>query len=1274
MRTAIAGCVLAVFLLVGLGGAQPPEDWENPAVFNVNKEPPHATLIPYADVKTAVRGDRATSPNFQSLDGTWKFQWSATPGDRPADFYRADFDIADWAEIPVPSNWQLHGWGLPIYVNIRYPFSPAKPPKIPHDNNPVGSYRRTFTVPDGWDGRQVFLVFDGVESAFYVWINGRKVGYNQGSRTPAEFNVTSYLKEGENLLAVEVYRWCDGSYLEDQDFWRLSGIFRGVYMFATPSLHVRDFRVVTDLDENYKDAALNLDVVVHNYGEKPLDGQLEVVLLDHVTHQAAENAVRRSTRLVFDPQVEQISVESGKDASVDVSQAVADPRKWTAETPNLYTLLMVLKDTQGKPIEVVPCNIGFREVEIRDGQLLVNGRAVILKGTNRHEHDPDTGHYVSRESMIRDIRLMKQSNINAVRTSHYPNAPLWYDLCDRLGLYVVDEANIESHGMGYGPASLAKDPVWKEAHLDRTSRMVLRDRNHPSVIVWSLGNEAGDGVNFATTYQWIKQTDPTRPVQYERTGTNTDIHCPMYASPARIESYGKAKQGKPLILCEYAHAMGNSVGNLWKYWEPIYKYPHLQGAFVWDWVDQGLRKPISSATAPGHGTVKDKSPRRLVAKVAGQPVEKAGRKGLQGHAVLPDDAKLDVTGKQLTLEARIYPGPAVEHCPFVMKGDTQYGLKQKFDTSGVNVLEFFIYSGANWVVASAAVPDDWNAAWHHVAGTYDGQKLTLYADGKVLATKPCSAAINSCPFPVNIGRNSQHTERLCSGVIAEARIYGRALSAEELAKEDRDAGDALVWLDLDEVEEPQQPEKPKNDEQGTFFAYGGDYGPPGTPSDGNFCMNGLVASDRTPHPSLLQVKKVYQPVQVEVVDSGAGKIDGKIEILNRYDFIDLGHLDASWEMVADDQLVAEGRLAVADIGPGEKKVVAAALPKLQPAAGVEYWLNVNFRLAATTPWAKQGHLVAREQFILMMGGPKPDVDDVPPLTMQQDGNAVKLSSKDFSLAFNKTQGTITSLKYKNVELAESGLRPNFWRAPIDNDRGNRMPGRCGVWRAAGRNWKIGGVAVERLDPGAVEVKVSATLPDVSADYSVTYTVFGDGEVLVDVSYQAGDKKLPELPRFGMQMTVPAGFEKMTWYGRGPSASYWDRKDGYAVGVYSGTVDEQFVDYSRPQENGNKTDVRWVALSNDRGIGLLAVGMPLLSVSARHYTDEDLGAAAHTFELTRRESITLNLDLRQMGVGGDNSWGARPHPEYRLTENSYSYQFRLRPFSAEDGTPMELSRK
>ncbi|MCJ7580135.1 MAG: beta-galactosidase, partial [Candidatus Aminicenantes bacterium] len=486
----------------------------------------------------------------------------------------------------VPSNWQMEGYGIPIYLNHPYPFK-KNPPYIQHEYNPVGSYRTEFEIPESWGNRQVFLNFDGVESAFYLWINGQKVGYSQGSRTPAEFNVTQYLKPGKNILAAEVYRWSDGSYLECQDFWRLSGIFRDVYLHSAPQVHIRDFEVITDLDENYTHSNLKVITKITNYSLSSQNVQLELSIRDNKGLPIGRDPFIKDTIENF---------PSGEGKKITIETIVQNPAKWSAESPTLYTLLLVLRDMDGNILEVESSRFGFREVAMKNGQLLVNGIPVLLKGVNRHEHDPITGHYVSEASMIQDIKLMKQFNLNAVRTSHYPNTPLWYDLCDEYGIYLIDEANIESHGMGYRPdTTLGNNPEWEDAHMERIIRMVERDKNHPSVIIWSMGNEAGDGVNFEACSAWIHERDSQRPVHYERAGqrAHVDIVSPMYMRIEGLIKYASQPQDRPLILCEYAHAMGNSVGNLQDYWDVIEREPQLQGGFIWDWVDQALARTTS---------------------------------------------------------------------------------------------------------------------------------------------------------------------------------------------------------------------------------------------------------------------------------------------------------------------------------------------------------------------------------------------------------------------------------------------------------------------------------------------------------------------------------------------------------------------------------------------------------------------------------------------------------------------------------------------------------
>ncbi|MFC1733785.1 glycoside hydrolase family 2 TIM barrel-domain containing protein [candidate division KSB1 bacterium] len=510
-----------ILTLPACAAGQQLPDWENPAVLERNREPARSSLTLFPDSEQALQYERDYSPYYHSLNGKWKFNWVEKPDDRPAGFRNPEFDTGSWGEIEVPGNWQVQGYGVPVYLNSAYVFN-EDPPSIPHDYNPVGSYRTDFEVPAGWRERQVFIHFDGVDSAFYLWINGREVGYSQGSRTPAEFNITRFLREGVNSCAVEVYRFSDGSYLECQDFWRLSGIFRDVYLYSTPSVHIRDFFITAGLDNLYRDAEMSITVKTKNYSEEAMPGHtVDVSLYDPEGNSVGMGILAAG---------ETSYLHGGAESITLLTAPVSNPLKWSAEQPHLYTVHITLRNEEGEVVEVIRCRFGFRSVEIKDGQLMVNGVPVLIKGVNRHEHDPVTGHYVNRESMTKDIELMKRFNINAVRTSHYPDTPLWYELCDEYGLYLVDEANIESHGIGYRPnRTLGNNPVWKAAHLDRVIRMVERDKNHPSVIIWSLGNEGGDGTNFEAASDWIHHRDPSRPVQYERAGSrpHTDIIVPM---------------------------------------------------------------------------------------------------------------------------------------------------------------------------------------------------------------------------------------------------------------------------------------------------------------------------------------------------------------------------------------------------------------------------------------------------------------------------------------------------------------------------------------------------------------------------------------------------------------------------------------------------------------------------------------------------------------------------------------------------------------------------
>jgi beta-galactosidase len=1044
---------LALCLLTAAApAARPP--WDDPAVIQVGTEKPHATFTAYPTAELARADDPARSPWWKSLAGKWRFRHDDRPA--PLPFERREFDDGRWAELPVPSNWQLHGFGVPIFTNVIYPFAfDPRNPSVPHDDNPTGRYRRWFTVPAGWKGRSVFLHFAGVDSAFTVWVNGKKLGYSEDSRTPAEFDVTDALVPGRNLVAVEVYRWSDGAFLEDQDMWRLSGIFRDVVLWSAPPQSLRDFEVRADLDASYRAGTLAVHAVIRNTAARAPALALKLELAD------------AAGKPLVAPRRQPLQPAARSEAAVDLSVALPEVHAWSAETPYLYKALLTLEGPAGAPLQVVPVNVGFRKVEIRDGRILVNGRPVLFKGVNRHEHSPDTGHTVDRASMVRDIELMKQNNINAVRTSHYPNVPEWYDLCDRLGLYVMDEANLETHGFGDDPKNrLANDPAWQPAFVDRVERMVERDKNHPSVVIWSTGNEAGDGPNLAATYQWTKRRDPTRPVHYESSprfgGSNSDINAYTYRSPDEMLALGRARPQMPFLLNEYAHSMGNSDGGLKEYWDRIYAGSNVRGGFVWDWVEQGIRQPI----------------------------------------------------------------PEVQRRP---GGPT------------------------------------------------------------------------------------------------------------------------------------------------TFIAYGGWWEDAlGLHHDGNSCMDGVVTADRAPHPGLGAIKYVYRHLHGTPVDVGAGKV----RIKSWYDFINARELvEGRWAVTHDGAVVASGKLPELDLAPGQEREYTLPLPTARPPG--ELFLDLSFVTRKDTPWARAGHELAWEQWRLpeTATSPAPATTAAPPLAISEAGPIVRFTggpSKPFVLIFDRALGLVTHYSYRGVKLLERGPRPDFWRPMTDNDLGawhavaeaarKDLSLDIMVWRHAGASWRVRSVRLERVDAGTARLIVDGELAAVGAAYTMTYTFDGSGQVAIEGAYRPGGRKLPMMPRFGMDLVVSPGLEDLEWYGRGPAETYRDRAFE-RVGLYRSTVAAAWFGYSRPQENGNKTDVRRVTLTGRDGVGLEAVGQPLLSVGARHVTTADIEGAAYEFQLPRRPETYLNLDLGQMGVGGISSWRADAYPmaPYRLAaDRPLSYRYVLRP--------------
>ncbi|WNZ10032.1 glycoside hydrolase family 2 TIM barrel-domain containing protein [Streptomyces sp. 11x1] len=1255
-----------------------PEWSGNMALFQVGAEPPHTTLMPYADVRQALVADRTRSPYRLSLDGRWKFAYVDRPGDRDEDFYKTDVDDSGWDTIPVPSNWQLHGYDFPIYVNITYPWwgpnglgEEAQPPAAPTRYNPVGQYRRTFRLPKDWTAgdRRTFLHFEGVKSAHYVWINGELVGYHEDSFDPAEYDITRHLKPGTNQIAVEVYRYSDGDWLEDQDMIRLSGIFRSVYLYSTPAVHLRDFKLDTPLGDGYKTAELSVTASVRAYAAGH-EGtySVETQLYDDRGHAVWARPLVQSVAVGGEGGGKGGGV--GEDVTVQAKKSVPSPELWSAEHPTLYTAVLRLRDPRGKVVETLSHRVGLREFALKDGLMRINGQPVSLRGTNRHEIHPDRGMALTRADLVEDMRIIKRLNMNTVRTSHYPNNPLWYELADEYGLYLVDETNLETHGIR--DRYPGNDAEWTTACVARAKAMVHRDKNHASVVIWSLGNEAGGGSTFVAMRDWIESYDKTRVIQYEGDDrpTISQIRSEMYDSPQRVEQRAKdTSDTRPYVMIEYSHAMGNSNGNFKKYWDLIRRYPVLQGGWIWDFVDQSLTWPV-----PKLRVFTDAGPSAL----KGQLLTAAGTfsrsKGLSGATGFTRDPALDLTGS-LTLEAWVTPHVTGGHQPLVAKGDTQYALKQS-DKS----VEFFIYGGGQWVSVSWGLPaDGWTGREHHVAGVFDAEagSLTLYVDGEVKATRTTTRRPSVNTAPLSLGTDTDNPTREFSGTIRRAGVYARALSGAELASGGRGPGDEGVrfWFDAATVKVGERKREGFAKER-SFFAYGGDWGD--NPNDGAFVADGIVTADRGHTGKAAEIKRVYQAIHATPATDALTSASRAVTLTNEYLFTNLREFDGSWTLVADGRKIQQGRLTRTqlDVAPLSAKdiTVPFRLPS-SPAPGTEYFLELSFTTRERTPWAKSGFEVARQQLPVDAGSPAVTpvpLTAVPKLTYKDGPDEITVTGKGvkgspaFSVTIDRQSGTLTSYKAVGTRLLTSGPIPNFWRAPTDNDHGNGQHIRNQTWRDAGTNRKVTDVTVRPLGAGrAVEIKVTGTLPTtVESAYTTTYTVFGNGEIKVDNTLRPGAASLPYIPEVGTILHLPRRLDRLHYYGRGPEENHWDRNNGTDVGLYSGTVAEQWSGYIRPQENGNKTDVRWAALTDRDGEGLLIAGDSLLEVNASHFTPEDLSTGLrHDYHLTPRDTVVLRVNHRQMGVGGDNSWGAHTHDEYKLFANrDYAYTYRLRPLT------------
>ncbi len=1036
----------------------PVRTWQHPEISELGRLPARASLASFPTRKAALADTSDWGGQRVSLDGAWQFQLYDRPEAVPPEAVQPEAAPGlTTGTIQVPGNWTLQSADPPHYTNIQMPFE-AEPPNVP-EANPTGLYRRTFDLPEAWQGQRVVLHFGGAESVLYVWVNGQAVGLSKDSRLPAEFDITPFAETGKtNTIAAVVVRWSDASYLEDQDHWWMAGLNRSVFVYATPPTYLRDCFLQPVLDADLRGGTLHFKGLL-GADEAPADGwRFRLELTDPAGEPVWEEPQWISITLK--------PVQRQQRLRAQATFNIAQVKAWSSEHPHLYHARVSLEDPAGSTVEVTRLRIGFKRLELRKRELLINGRPVILRGVNRHDHDERLGKTIPRERMLEDIRLLKQHNFNAVRTAHYPNEPQWYDLCDEYGIYLIDEANVETHAHWQ---TLAHEPRFASAFFLRAQRMVERDKNHASIFAWSLGNESGYGPHHDAMAGWIRQYDPTRILHYEGAISEwagagfheghacTDLVCPMYTTPQRIVDYARDRRGtRPLVLCEYSHAMGNSNGNLAEYWDAFYRHRGLQGGFIWDWVDQGL-----------------------------------------------------------------------------VKTD------------------------------------------------------------------------------------------------ANAREY---------------------------------------------WAYGGDFGD--EPNDANFCINGLVWPDRTPHPAMLEAKHLMQPVAVSLKSLR----ERTVTLHNRQDFSDLSALRGRWQLLVDGEPVQSGEFEPPDTAPGQKSVLSLdfPVPENLTARNVCH-LNVDFALVVDTPWAPAGHLVASDQLALPFkvraaravstAAPAPASADGA-VEVSEEGAGLRLTAGETAVVFDRENGCLQALRVGERTLLQAGPQLQVWRAATDNDGIRGWSGQGG--KPLGRWLEAGLDAIERpvqsfrhkpRKDSCVDVTISqygaCKAGSKAFEHRHEYLLRPDGVLEVRNRFRV-TSAVADPARVGVRMTAAPALEQFAWLGRGPHENYWDRKRGARVGRYTSTVTDQYVPYILPQEHGNRCDLRWLELRDAAGKGLRVETLNgPFEANVSHFTADDLFACRHTHELTPRKEVYVSLDVHQRGLG-TGSCGNDTLEPYRLKAGRYSLDFVIRP--------------
>ena len=1227
---------------------------ENTEVFEENQEEGHAYYL---------------ADKYLSLNGKWKFFFADKPENIPDNFFSTNFNDRKWSNINVPSNWEMEGFGDPLFRNVPTPFK-SNPPFVPREYNPTGAYRTTFSLPSTWKGQQVFLRLEKAQSASFIWINGKEVGYNEGGQEPAEYDVTKFLKPGKNTLAVCVVKYSDGYYLEGQDYWRLAGIFDDVTLYATPTTRLFDWYVTTDLDKEYRDADLKVRVDVKNYTETSSAYSVRATLADE-----KGNGIKVM-------QSEKMLAEGKGKNTVELSSFIQNPKKWTSETPVLYSLKLELLDEKGNVTQKIISKVGFKETEIRHQTFYLNGQPIKINAINTHMQHPVLGHAMNEATIRKDMEILKQHNFNAVRTSHYPPVNKYLELADKYGLYIIDETGDEAHATEY----VSNDNKFLPMYLERVQKLVLRDRNHPCVLFWSAGNESGEGPLITEVVKEGKKYDPTRYFMY---GGNAyahlgeDIIGPRYPTTYELEMNTamtpESVDPRPSFMDEYLSVAGNAGGGMDEYWDIIRRHPRLMGGAIWDYVNPGLEDRIRPLT--------DSSPYKTPVHLMGNAKVKNGVLLLNGHdewvEVYRGD-NVELNGNALTISFDVKPGILSgmhEGAPYVTKGNTQFGVVQK----GADKLQFYLHSGVMHKL-DVAIPEDWQNKWHHVTASWNGTEMKLYIDGKLLGTESTAPTANTgngrgfgngnrpaergllsnFPYPINIGRYAgNHAQDPQTIYTADAEMDNVAIYNKCLNDGEGNAEDAVLYLTFD-----------GNGDDGTFYTIGG-----------NMRTYGCIWPDRTVQPEMLQMKWTTQPVSIRLLNAETGEI----EVTNRLFFTNLSQYATHWQLMADDKVIEEGDIQL-NAEPGAKQYMHLPYHKPEIIAGKEYRINISTTLKENALWAKSGHEVAWDQLELTSWN-KPA--ETPALTSsalntKEDNNSIIISGKGFAYSIDKSTGNLASIEVNDKQVLKEPVTFSLWRAPLANEFDSWDAFRVNGGYADGYGGMIAtlfyskGLNQLQIRPATVQLEQDdhATVVTVrqlvqtgaakqgnyafyiqgaqNAGYTndFTYTFYDDGTLKIK-NHMSPQGRLPEmLPRIGFTTSVAKDFENITWYGRGPEENYPDRKTGYPIGVWTRTATEMYEPYLLPQDHALRTDVRYVQLLDNKGEGIQIAMNEHFNFNAYQFTTDNLTKSQFTYQLQPlADRYTLNLDYSTTGVGCTSVYVL---DEYKTHPVAYSREITIKP--------------